>query len=63
MFQTCISMNSMIRNNHTSSFDAICSVTYITSGGTTSKILLSIPLYRNVVYLYNFAAGISILLD
>lgn len=41
MFQICISINSMIRNNHTNSFELTCSVTYITSGGTTSKILLS----------------------
>ena len=62
MFQTCISMNSIIRNNHTNSFDVICSVTYITSGGTTSKTLLSISQCHKFVYLYTFAAGISILL-
>ena len=41
MFQICISINSMTRNNQTNSFELTCSVTYITSGGTTSKILLS----------------------
>jgi len=41
MFQTCMSMNSIIRNNHTNSFELTSSVRYITNGGTTSKILLS----------------------
>ncbi len=41
MFQTCMSINSIIRNNHTNSFELTSSVRYITNGGTTSKILLS----------------------
>ena len=49
MFQICISINSMIRNNHTNSFELTCRVTYITSGGTTSKILLSMSQSSSLV--------------